>query len=138
MWPHSLGKYTHIAVSALLTIIPQRHRGCPRGSVFWRILGMLRISHLLKSSCTNHSNAQTSDELWEQLRSAGESEYDRFWRMPLEDDYGPLIHSSNADLCNVRPIHSVYITLMANAPLCTDGWQTGGKLHGCVVLEGVR
>ncbi|KAG6380599.1 cytosol aminopeptidase family [Boletus reticuloceps] len=42
----------------------------------------------------------TSDELWQKLHAAGESEYDRFWRMPLDEDYGPQIHSSNADLCN--------------------------------------
>ncbi|KAG2119215.1 hypothetical protein BD769DRAFT_1481710 [Suillus cothurnatus] len=29
------------------------------------------------------------------------SEYDRFWRMPLDEDYGPQIYSSNADLCNI-------------------------------------
>lgn len=43
-----------------------------------------------------------SDELWNGLSQAGEKEYDRFWRMPLEEDYGPQIYSSNADLCNVR------------------------------------
>jgi len=42
----------------------------------------------------------TSDSLWEELRVAGEAEYDRFWRLPLDDEYGPQIHSSNADLCN--------------------------------------
>ncbi|KAH9956886.1 cytosol aminopeptidase family, catalytic domain-containing protein [Russula dissimulans] len=42
----------------------------------------------------------TSDSLWEELRAAGEAEHDRFWRMPLDEDYGPQIHSSNADLCN--------------------------------------
>ncbi|KAG6855847.1 hypothetical protein H0H87_010104 [Tephrocybe sp. NHM501043] len=42
----------------------------------------------------------SSDTLWEQLRVAGETEYDRFWRMPLEEDFGPQIHSSNADLQN--------------------------------------
>ncbi|EIW87422.1 leucine aminopeptidase [Coniophora puteana RWD-64-598 SS2] len=42
----------------------------------------------------------TSDELWKQLYEAGETEYDRFWRMPLDEEYGPQIHSSNADLCN--------------------------------------
>ncbi|KAH7886392.1 cytosol aminopeptidase family, catalytic domain-containing protein [Phlebopus sp. FC_14] len=42
----------------------------------------------------------TSDTLWEQLHAAGESEYDRFWRLPLDEDYGPQIYSSNADLCN--------------------------------------
>ncbi|KAF9225161.1 hypothetical protein BS17DRAFT_778229 [Gyrodon lividus] len=43
----------------------------------------------------------TSDELWQQLHAAGESEYDRFWRLPLDEDYGPQIYSSNADLCNI-------------------------------------
>ncbi|EKM84388.1 hypothetical protein AGABI1DRAFT_82052 [Agaricus bisporus var. burnettii JB137-S8] len=42
----------------------------------------------------------TSTELWEKLQAAGEVEYDRFWRMPLDDDYLPQIHSSNADLQN--------------------------------------
>ncbi len=45
---------------------------------------------------------QTSNELWEQLHGAGEAEYDRFWRMPLDDDYLPQIQGSNADLQNVR------------------------------------
>lgn len=45
--------------------------------------------------------AQTSESLWEELRSAGEAEYDRFWRLPLDEDFGPQIYSSNADLCNV-------------------------------------
>lgn len=43
----------------------------------------------------------TSDTLWEELHAAGEVEHDRFWRMPLEDEYGPQIYSSNADLQNV-------------------------------------
>jgi len=42
----------------------------------------------------------TSDELWERLHAAGEIEHDRFWRMPIDEEYGPLIHSSNADLQN--------------------------------------
>ncbi|KAJ6541634.1 cytosol aminopeptidase family, catalytic domain-containing protein [Mycena capillaripes] len=42
----------------------------------------------------------TSDALWERLHAAGETEYDRFWRMPLDEDYGPQIYSSNADLQN--------------------------------------
>jgi len=50
----------------------------------------------------------TSDELWEQLQAAGEIEYDRLWRMPLDEDFGPQIHSSNADLQNTggRPAGS--------------------------------
>ncbi|KAL0567710.1 hypothetical protein V5O48_014282 [Marasmius crinis-equi] len=49
-----------------------------------------------------------SDELWQQLKEAGDYEYDRFWRMPLDEDYGPQIYSSNADLCNTggRPAGS--------------------------------
>ncbi|KAF8597740.1 hypothetical protein BDV93DRAFT_452379 [Ceratobasidium sp. AG-I] len=42
----------------------------------------------------------TSDELWSELNAAGEAEHDRFWRMPLDEAYGPQIYSSNADLCN--------------------------------------
>ncbi|KAJ6457382.1 leucine aminopeptidase [Mycena sanguinolenta] len=41
-----------------------------------------------------------SDALWERLHAAGETEYDRFWRMPIDEDYGPQIYSSNADLQN--------------------------------------
>ncbi|KAF5311260.1 hypothetical protein D9758_018499 [Tetrapyrgos nigripes] len=42
----------------------------------------------------------SSDKLWEKLNEAGEHEFDRFWRMPLSEDFGPQIYSSNADLCN--------------------------------------
>ncbi|KAF8548068.1 hypothetical protein OG21DRAFT_1449621 [Imleria badia] len=59
----------------------------------------------------------TSDELWQKLHVAGESEYDRFWRMPLDEDYGPQIHSSNADLCNTggRPAGSCTAALFLKA-----------------------
>ncbi|KAI0364738.1 peptidase M17, leucyl aminopeptidase, partial [Pilatotrama ljubarskyi] len=49
-----------------------------------------------------------SDSLWAELHAAGEREYDRFWWMPLDEEYGPQIHSSNTNLCN-----------------------TGGKRAGC-------
>ncbi|CUA75822.1 hypothetical protein RSOLAG22IIIB_12017 [Rhizoctonia solani] len=42
----------------------------------------------------------TSDTLWNELDTAGQAEHDRFWRMPLDEAYGPQIYSSNADLCN--------------------------------------
>ncbi|KAF7347209.1 Leucine aminopeptidase [Mycena venus] len=42
----------------------------------------------------------TCDALWERLYAAGEMEYDRLWRMPIDEDYGPQIYSSNADLQN--------------------------------------
>ncbi|PVG04621.1 putative cytosol aminopeptidase [Serendipita vermifera] len=42
----------------------------------------------------------TSDNLWSELYAAGEAEYDRFWRMPLDEEFGPQIYKSNADLCN--------------------------------------
>ncbi|KAF8522571.1 cytosol aminopeptidase family, catalytic domain-containing protein [Hysterangium stoloniferum] len=43
----------------------------------------------------------SSDSLWEELRTAGEAEHDRMWRLPLDEEFGPQIRSSNADLCNV-------------------------------------
>ncbi|KAI9442453.1 cytosol aminopeptidase family, catalytic domain-containing protein [Lactarius indigo] len=59
----------------------------------------------------------TSDSLWEELRVAGETEYDRFWRMPLDEDFGPQIYSSNADLCNTggRPAGSCTAALFLKA-----------------------
>ncbi|KAI0744375.1 leucine aminopeptidase [Daedaleopsis nitida] len=42
-----------------------------------------------------------SDSLWSELDTAGRREYDRFWRMPLDEEYAPQITASNADLCNV-------------------------------------
>ncbi|KAG0692631.1 cytosol aminopeptidase family, catalytic domain-containing protein [Suillus ampliporus] len=59
----------------------------------------------------------TSDTLWNRLSAAGESEYDRFWRMPLDEDYGPQIYSSNADLCNTggRPAGACTAALFLKA-----------------------
>ncbi|KAG8694513.1 hypothetical protein FRC09_009802 [Ceratobasidium sp. 395] len=50
----------------------------------------------------------TSDSLWKELHAAGEAESDPFWRMPLDEAYGPQIYTSNADLCNTggRPAGS--------------------------------
>lgn len=42
-----------------------------------------------------------SDSLWSELNLAGQREHDRFWRMPLSEDYAPQIRGSNADLCNI-------------------------------------
>lgn len=53
-----------------------------------------KIFHLLNGIL------QTSDELWNALHTAGEAEWDRFWRMPLDEEFGPQIYRSNADLCN--------------------------------------
>lgn len=55
----------------------------------------------------------TSDELWQGLHEAGQIEHDRFWRMPMDDEYGPQIHSSNADLQNTggRPAGSITAAL---------------------------
>ncbi|CAK5280908.1 unnamed protein product [Mycena citricolor] len=59
----------------------------------------------------------SSDALWEKLHAAGESEYDRFWRMPIDEDYGPQIYSSNADLQNTggRPAGSCTAALFLKA-----------------------
>jgi hypothetical protein len=50
---------------------------------------------------------QNSNELWDELNVAGEAEFDRLWRMPLDEEFGPQIYSSNADLCNVSAIFAV-------------------------------
>lgn len=59
----------------------------------------------------------TSDELWERLHAAGEAEYDRFWRMRLDDDFLPQITSSNADLQNTggRPAGSITAAMFLKA-----------------------
>ena len=58
-----------------------------------------------------------SDALWDALRAAGEREHDRFWRMPLSDDYAPQIEGSNADLCNTggKPAGSCTAALFLKA-----------------------
>ncbi|EJD52311.1 hypothetical protein AURDEDRAFT_158038 [Auricularia subglabra TFB-10046 SS5] len=43
----------------------------------------------------------SADSLWDELHAAGEAEFDKFWRMPLDDVYASQITGSNADLCNV-------------------------------------
>ncbi|OJT15649.1 Cytosol aminopeptidase [Trametes pubescens] len=48
-----------------------------------------------------------SDSLWDELHAAGLREHDRFWRMPLDEEYGPQIYGHNADLVN------------------TGGWRAG-------------
>jgi hypothetical protein len=77
---------------------------------------------------------QTSDSLWDELRFAGEAEYDRFWRMPLDEDYGPQIHSSNADLCNVN-VASFDCHVFLDTSYALDWWQAGRLLHRCDVPE---
>ncbi|RDB19531.1 Cytosol aminopeptidase [Hypsizygus marmoreus] len=75
----------------------------------------------------------TSDALWEQLHVAGETEYDRFWRMPLDEDYGPQIYSSNADLQNTggRPAGSctaaLFLKPFANGIEAADGQEPALK-----------
>lgn len=66
-------------------------------------VGVLRRS----AEYTQIQSLQTSDSLWNELHEAGETEFDRFWRMPLDEEYGPQIYSSNADLCNVRKIRDL-------------------------------
>ena len=57
---------------------------------------------------------QTSDELYKDLEVAGAIEHDRFWRMPLDDEYGPQIHSSNADLQNVSLLFSFFFSFLGS------------------------
>ncbi|KAJ7631679.1 leucine aminopeptidase [Mycena polygramma] len=71
----------------------------------------------------------TSDELWERLHAAGETEYDRFWRMPLDEDYGPQIYGSNADLQNTggKPAGS-----------CTAALFLKAFVHGLEPADGAK
>lgn len=40
------------------------------------------------------------EDLWQALKTAGEAEYDQFWRMPLDDRYLRVIDGSYADVVN--------------------------------------
>ena len=67
------------------------------------------------------------------MNAAGEAEFDRLWRLPLDEEYGPQIYSSNADLCNV------YAFLLLNLyflMIFAERGTTGRKLHRCPVFEG--
>ncbi|GJJ14825.1 hypothetical protein Clacol_009093 [Clathrus columnatus] len=55
---------------------------------------MVTLSDVFSGVFTN------SDDLWNELNTAGEAEFDRMWRLPLDEEFGPQIRSSNADLCN--------------------------------------
>ncbi|KAG8804048.1 hypothetical protein FRC19_000165 [Serendipita sp. 401] len=59
----------------------------------------------------------TTDSLWSTLHAAGEAEYDRFWRMPLDEDFGPQIYKGMADLINTggRPGGSCTAALFLKA-----------------------
>lgn len=110
--------------------------GCrPRRNLCWCLLGMFLYPVKLGSS--THQAMKTSDKLWEQLHVAGEAEYDRFWRMPLDEDYGVQIHSSNADLQNVSsfPCFCFFIFIYHSH---LDWWAVCWKLHSCFVLEALR
>jgi len=72
----------------------------------------------------------TSDSLWNELHEAGEAEYDRFWRMPLDEEFGPQIYSSNADLCNTggRPGGSCTAALFLKAFVDGIEAKDGGEV----------
>lgn len=75
-------------------------------------MGILQIS---VGTLNTNQRLQTSDSLWNELHEAGEVEFDRFWRMPLDEEFGPQIYSSNADLCNVRKIRDLFSSRMRRA-----------------------
>jgi hypothetical protein len=84
-------------------------------------IALLRHCYCAKSDSSFAT--QTSDSLWEELHVAGEAEYDRFWRMPLDEDFGPQIYSSNADLCNVRLFsRNLSYFVPDNVSSLLDGW----------------
>lgn len=71
------------------------------GQVFSGVFSVSNFGNVLQQIIKILSKiSQTSDELWSALHTAGEAEYDRFWRMPLDEEFGPQIYKSNADLCN--------------------------------------
>lgn len=59
----------------------------------------------------------TSDALWDNLHAAGEAEFDRVWRMPLDEEFGPQIYNGMADLINTggRPGGSCTAALFLKA-----------------------
>ncbi|OSX68139.1 hypothetical protein POSPLADRAFT_1127730 [Postia placenta MAD-698-R-SB12] len=69
--------------------------------------------------------ADNSDSLWRKLGRAGAREQDRFWRMPLDDEYGPQIHSSNADLCNIGGRAAISCTDALFLKAFVDGVEPG-------------
>lgn len=76
-----------------------------------------------------------SDKLWSTLDAAGKVEHDRFWRLPLDEEYGPQIYSSNADLQNVCRF------IITKCPLLTsmvDWWFSGWQRDCCTLPQGVR
>ena len=75
--------------------------GIALGEVFTGVFSVRLVSHC---NLVKYPDLimQTSESLWEELHVAGEAEYDRFWRLPLDEDFAPQINSSNADLCNVK------------------------------------
>ncbi len=105
----------HQTCTQFTRFVVQSHDDRPRRSLLRRLLRKPTIptpKPLADGRSLPPSFRQTSDELWQKLHVAGETEYDRFWRMPLDEDYGPQIYSSNADLQNVRlsfppPLHSI-------------------------------
>jgi cytosol aminopeptidase len=73
------------------------------GQVFSGVFSVSEFGNIVQQIIKVHLVLQTSDELWSALHTAGEAEYDRFWRMPLDEDFGPQIYKSNADLCKWVP-----------------------------------
>lgn len=59
--------------------------------------------------------------------------------MPIDEDYGPQIYSSNADLCNVRRgMTYILLIVTGNALLYLDGWQAWRIVHGYALPQVVR
>lgn len=72
--------------------------------------------------------SQNSDSLWDELHAAGLREHDRFWRMPLDEEYGPQIYGHNADLVNVRLARPLPVLDQLSHAMHL---QTGGSRAGC-------
>lgn len=59
--------------------------------------------------------------------------------MPLDDEYGPQIWSSNADLCNVSTTLPIFLPIAFDTiGICLLDRRLGrGILHSSLVLEGM-
>ena len=56
--------------------------------------------------------------------------------MPLDEEYGPQIYSSNADLCNVRKIRDLFSSCCGtNVIMKQTGGRPGGSCTAALFLK---
>ena len=95
---------------------------------------MFSVRNSIELLCPPTYTPQTSDELWQELHAAGEVEYDRFWRLPLDEEYGPQIYSSNADLQNVG-LYDIFAASIFNLHILQTGGRPAGSATAALFLK---